>query len=102
MQENKNKRFLEDYEYRKYRIQHFAKKYGWKFLSEEKVMIFGNKEVQLRIDAIKLTIETELIHPHKGETKLVRQGEFTMPLVEKIFRNPRAHMPESINSKYAK
>lgn len=99
---NKNKRFLKDYAYRKYRIEHFAKKYGWKFLTEEKGMIFGNKEVLLRIDAVNLTIETELVHPHKGETKLIRKGEFTMLLVEKIFRNPRVHMPEDIQSTYLK
>lgn len=97
---NKNIRFKEDYDYRVYRIKHFGKKYGWRFLSEIDGLIFGNKEVMLRIDPKKLTIETELIHPKKGETKLVREGEFTMNLVEKIFRNPRAHTPEGIDSQY--
>lgn len=97
---NKNKRFIEDYDYRLYRIKHFGKKYGWKFLSDINEMIFGNNGVLLRINPKKMTIETEFIHPKLGETKLLREGEFTMNLVEKIFRNPRAHTPEGIDSQY--
>lgn len=98
--ENKNKRFCEDLEYRIYRIKHLGKKYGWKFLSEIDELVFGNSEAILSIDPIKLTIETQLIHPKKGETKLIRSGDFTQNLIERIFRNPRAHMPAQITSQY--
>lgn len=98
--ENKNIRFLKDYNYRIYRIKHFGKKYGWRFLSDIDGLIFANNEVTLKIDAIKLTVLTELIHPKKGETKLIRQGNFTHNLIEKIFLNPRAHMPAEIESQY--
>lgn len=97
---NKNKRFLEDYDYRIYRIKHLGKKHGWNFLSEEDELIFGNNEAMLRIDAVELTVQTELLHPKKGDTKLFRHGDFSMDLIEKIFRNPRAHMPEKIESQY--
>ena len=100
MPKNKNKQFIEDYDYRLYRIKHFGKKYGWKILSEIDGMIFGSKEIWLRIDPKKMTVETELIHPKRGETKLIRHGDFTMNLIEKIFCNPRVHTPQEIDSQY--
>lgn len=100
MSENKNKRFCEDLEYRIYRIKHLGKKYGWKLLSDIDGLIFGNNEAILKIDAVNLIVETDLIHPKKGETKIRRQGNFTQNLIERIFRNPRAHMPPEIDSQY--
>lgn len=97
---NKNIRFKEDYQYRLYRIKHFGKKYGWKFLSDMDGLIFGNNEAILKIDVVNLVIETDLIHPKKGETKLRRHGDFNQNLIERIFRNPRAHMPPEITSEY--
>lgn len=97
---NKNKRFKEDYQYRLYRIKHFAKKYGWNFLSETEVLVFNNKEAILTIDPFKLTTQTELKHPIKGETKLLRRGNFTMNIIEAIFRNPRIHTSSQIQSQY--
>lgn len=101
MEGNSNKRFQDDHAYRIYRIKYLGKKYGWKFLSEIDVLVFGNDEAILSIDPEKLTIETSLVHPTKGETKLIRSGDFTQNLIERIFRNPRAHMPAKIESKYA-
>ena len=97
---NKNQRFKEDYDYRLYRIKHYGKKYGWNFLSETTVLVFNNKEAILTINPKELTIETELKHPVKGETKLLRQGNFTMNMIEAIFRNPRTHTPDQIRSQY--
>lgn len=99
---NREKRFQEDCDYRVYRIKHFGKKYSWKFLSDIEEMVFSNTEATLRIDAVKLIIQTELRHPKMGETKLVRRGDFTMNMVEKIFCNPRAHMPSEIKAEHVK
>lgn len=100
MSKNVNKRFNEEPEYRLHRIKHFAKKYGWLLLSSEDELIFANKEASLRIDIKTLTIYTELTHPKKGETILKRTGSFNQKLIEKIFRNPRVHMPPQIQSEY--
>lgn len=105
MPKNNSKKFIEDLEYRIYRIKHFGKKYGWNILmSIDELIIFTNKDlsITISINAKTLMIETELNHPKKGETKLMRKGSFTMKLIEKIFRNPRVHTPNNIKTDYIK
>lgn len=104
------KKFKTDLEYRIYRIRRFGNKFGWKFISESNNVIeflsvhnwgyITNSTVTMKINYITFEIQTSLNHPKKGNTHLIRKGDFTMDLVEKIFRNPRTHMPETITSKY--
>ena len=94
-------KFTDDYDYRLYRIKHYGKKYGWAIhLETPELIVFTNKECTMTINVKNLTIETELNHPKKGETKLLRKGNFTMKLIEKIFRNPRVHTPDTIKTNY--
>lgn len=98
---SKEKTFQEHDEYRLYRINHYGKKYGWTiYLETPELIVFTNKECMLTINVRNLTIETELNHPKKGETILLRKGNFTMKLIEKIFRNPRVHTPDNIKTNY--
>lgn len=104
---NNEKRFKQDIDYRNYRIKHFGKKHGWKLISETPLFlefgilhIHGTPEVILKINYITFEIETNLNHPKRGITRLIRKGEFSMKLIEKIFRNPRVHMPNKIKGEY--
>lgn len=99
---NKNKKFEEDYEYRIYKIKHYGKKHNWSIAMEsDNIIMFTNAEkIILTINAKNLTIETDLNHPAKGETKLLRKGDFNMKMIEKIFRNPRVHTPNNIKTNY--
>lgn len=99
---NNSKKFIEDLEYRLYRIKHYGKKHNWSTLMEcDNIIMFENTEKTiLTINAKTMTIETELNHPKKGETKLLRKGDFTMKMMEKIFRNPRVHTPDNIETNY--
>lgn len=107
MAENKEKRFKLDITYRIFRIKHLGKKHGWKLMNEtEQHLCFylmdANRapKVILTIDYLTFDIETILKHPVKGPTKLIRQGDFTMAMIEKIFTNPRAHTPGKIKTEY--
>lgn len=103
---NSEKKFKEDIEYRIYRIKHLAKKHGWKLISQHgsdlnfNLIWYGNTFTTIKINYISFDIETSLIHPKRGRTNLKRTGNFTMTLIEKIFTNPRMHMPAQINSLY--
>lgn len=92
-----------------YRIKHLAQKYGWQLLKETSdTLVFRRTEmgyiepsvVTLRINFIKMEIQTILYHPKKGDTQLNRHGAFSMNLIEKIFRNPRVHTPVNIKTEY--
>lgn len=105
---NNENRFKQDIDYRTYRIKHFGKKHGWKIIGETPlflefgiVHIYGTPKVILKINYITFEIETILNHPKRGVTRLMRQGEFNMKLIEKIFIDPRAHMPDRIKGQYA-
>lgn len=94
---------MQDFGYRIYRLKHYAKKYGWTISMEaNEIITFVSQTLNttITINAKDLIIETELIHPKKGETKLLRKGIFTMKIIEKIFINPRAHTPNTIKSQY--
>lgn len=100
---NIEKRFKQDIEYRKTRIIHLGTKYHWfplKYNQPDNILSFANKEAILTINIVNLIVQTEIIHPKKGETKLIRSGNFNCKLIERIFDNPRAHMPPSIISEY--
>lgn len=105
----KSKEFKEDKEYRLYCLKHFGKKYGWRFIKESENsieyenIIFDDKQaanVNLKITIEPITIETTLTHPFKGETILLREGNLSMNMVEKIFNNPRKHTYKEVRSKY--
>lgn len=101
MSQSANKQFNEDIIYRVARIEHLAKKHGWKLKKKDEASLefkSENPEVEMYVDYVHLTIRTKLIHPKKGKSLLERTGELTQKLIEKIFRNPRAHMPNSIKS----
>lgn len=110
MPDNKSKKFKKDIEYRIHRIKRFGNKYGWALLSDdnnifqfESVHNWGfitSSKVIMNINYINLEVETILNHPQKGDTQLIRKGEFSMKLIEKIFRNPRVHMPHKIKGEY--
>lgn len=115
MANNKAQKFKLDIEYRIHRLKLFADKYGWKLLSESKISepknvfefesihnwgLITDSKVFMRINYFSLEVETFLNHPKRGQTQLRRKGEFTMNLIEKIFRNPRAHMPHVIKGQY--
>lgn len=115
MADSKARKFKTDIEYRIHRLKLLADKYGWKLLSEHKISAPKNifefesvhnwgfitdSKVLMRINYFSLEVETFLNHPSKGETQLRRKGEFSMNLIEKIFRNPRVHMPSQIKGVY--
>ena len=102
MSKHKEDKFKKDMAYRMHRIKHFAKKHDWKLINDtSKKFEFQNKEkTTLIINYFALDIETCLIHPVWGYTKLLRKGKLTMKLVEAIFRNPRQHMPKKVKSEY--
>lgn len=104
MASTKEKRFKEDSKYRIYRILHLAKKYRWSIRSNDgEKCDFINKEGSiLCINYIYLKVSTALHHPKWGNTVLERNGELTEKNIESIFRNPRAHMPETVKSQYVK
>lgn len=107
MSDNPSKKFKEDIEYRIYRIKHFARKHGWKLINETTGILefdilhaYGNPKVIMTINYMAFEIETILNHPKRGITKLIRKGEFSMKIMERIFINPRAHMPDRIKGHY--
>lgn len=103
MGKSKEINFQEDIEYRTYRIKHFAQKHGWLLMRDTGTsFIFKNftEGPELTIDYNNLEIETSLIHPEWGNTVLIRKGKFTQKIIESIFRNPREHMPEKVQSIY--
>lgn len=109
MAENIEKRFREDIQYRIQRLKHFGKKHGWKLTNETSLLlefdithIDGNPKIYLKINYIDFGIETTLNHPKRGITKLNREGKFSMKLIEKVFVNPRVHMPQHIKAEYVK
>lgn len=109
MAKNKEKKFIEDIEYRLYRIKHYAKKHSWELISTQEeiiefhsLMLFDDSKVQMTINFLTFEIETSLNHPKLGPTKLKREGKFTMKLIESIFINPRTHMPPQIQAEYKK
>lgn len=99
---SKDKAFKMDMEYRIFRIRHLAKKYGWAFKKDDgEKFEFQDKEGStLHINYFQLNVATALQHPKWGSTVLIRRGNLTQKIVESIFRNPRAHMPDHINSQY--
>lgn len=112
MKTKANKRFKEDIPYRLQRLKILADKYGWETLCETpKMLVFesfhnwgyvAKSSVRMSINYLDLKVETMLNHPKRGFTSLAREGEFTVTLIEKIFRNPRTHTPNHIRSKYVR
>lgn len=111
MSDNKEEKFKKDLEYRLHRIKKFGKKYRWKLFTHSNEVLeyvgmfnwetISNCAVILKINFITYEIQTTLTHPRKGKTTLVRKGEFSMNIIESIFRNPRVHMQKKkIKSKY--
>lgn len=102
MRKSKEHLFQTDIEYRTYRLRHFAQKHGWALANDSgNFFLFKNSEgAELSIDYSASNIETHLNHPKWGSTILIRKGDLTMKIIESIFRNPRAHMPEKIQSEY--
>lgn len=92
-------RFNTDMQYRNYRIQHLAKKHGWKIIFQDgSVFQFKNRDgAMLRINYLNLNTETSLMHPRWGDTVLFRTN-LNQSLIESIFINPRSHMPEEVTS----
>ncbi len=104
MASNKDKRFIQDMQYRIYRILHLGKKYGWKFQKEdsEKLEFKDKDNCTLSINYKYLKVATAINHPKWGNTVLIREGELSQKNIESIFRNPRSHMPDTVKSKYVK
>lgn len=104
MSAEKERHFKNDLEYRIYRILHLAKKYKWTFKKTDgEKCEFENKEgATLHVNYIHLKVTTVIDHPKWGNTILERTGELTQIIIESIFRNPRAHMPKKVKSKYIK
>lgn len=102
MSKNKEQLFKTDVSYRSYRILHLAKKYGWVLEKNNGEMCqFKNKSGELLyVNYFHLHFTTALEHPKWGKTVLKRKGDLTQKLIESIFRNPRAHMPNIIKSEY--
>ena len=102
MKRNNKERFKCDIDYRKYRIQHLANKYGWilKKNDGEKYEYMDKEGSVLSINYVYLEVATALHHPKWGDTVLKRTGELTQSIIESIFRNPRSHMPKHVKSKY--
>lgn len=101
MAKNNNKQFREDLAYRISRLEHLGKKHGWTLYKKDTTtmeFISPSPPAEMYVDYINLTIKTKLLHPKQGESLLVRSGVLTEKLVETIFRNPRAHMPNGVNS----
>lgn len=99
---SKEKQFRQDMEYRIYRILHLAKKYNWKLdKNDTDKFEFKNTEgCTLHINYRHLKVASALYYPKRGNTVLERDGELSQKNIESIFRNPRAHMPEKVKSKY--
>lgn len=95
-------KFQSDITYRTHRLQHFAKKYGWKLAGDDgKAFKFVSPHYAiLKIGYWKLEVETSLSHPEWGDTVLLRKGDFTQKIIESIFRNPRHHMGKKVKSRY--
>jgi len=85
----------------KKKIKHLAKKYGWKRIlngGHESILVFdrmveGKREelaVYPNAKKVNVTVETIIIHPRMGKTKLVRK-DINRIVLEKIFQNPRYH-----------
>lgn len=107
MASNGEHRFKNDINYRLYRIKHFGVKHGWRLEKEDGEVLefsilhlYGNPKIILKIKYISFEIETQLKHPARGFTKLLRHGKFSMKLIESIFINPRVHMPQRITGTY--
>lgn len=110
MGKNKNKKFKTDVEYRVYRLKRFGNIYGWRLTAEDRETLefesvhnwgfITDSKVVMKIKYLIPAIETSLHHPKKGNTTLMREGEFSMKLIENVFRNPRTHMPDIIKSQY--
>lgn len=102
MSKSKEQSFQTDIKYRTYRLRHFAQKYGWGLATDDgKTFVFvNNEDSMLKINYFDLNIETSLTHPKWGDTLLIRKGNFTQKIIESIFRNPRAHMPDQVKSEY--
>lgn len=101
MAKNNNKQFREDIAYRISRLEHLGKKHGWHLYKKDNTtmeFLSTNPPVEMSVDYINLKIKTKLLHPKQGESTLERSGELTEKLVETVFRNPRAHMPNGVNS----
>ena len=104
-----NKLFKEDLEYRVYCFKHLGKKYSWRLEEETRntlefeTIICEDRQatyINLKVNHKNLSIETTLNHPFKGVTTLLRVGDFSINIIEKIFSNPRTHTPEEIRSEY--
>lgn len=101
MTKNNSQKFTEDYQYRIHRIKYLAKKYLWEFIfkNNDTLIFTNNKNVIISVNAKNLSVITDLIHPKQGKTSLKREN-LSLKLIEKIFINPRTHMPKSMTSNY--
>lgn len=99
---SKEKQFRQDMQYRIYRILHLAKKHGWELKknSSDKLEFQDKDGAILNIDYTHLKVATALNHPKWGNTVLIRDGDLSQKNIESIFRDPRAHMPAKVKSKY--
>jgi hypothetical protein len=104
----KSKSFKEDLEYRIYCLKHLGKKYGWRIIREsgndiefENIIHDSHQavSVNMKITFEPIEIETQLEHPIKGETTLLRKGDISVKDMEQVFRNPRSHTAERIKTR---
>lgn len=103
MRKSIEEKFINDRDYRIYRLKHLAQKYGWTLTGDDgQTFRFLSKGYAiLKINYSNLEIETSLSHPEWGNTMLLRKGEITHRIIEAIFRNPRAHMnTDKVKSEY--
>lgn len=103
MSKSIEEKFINDRDYRIYRLKHLAQKYGWALTGDdgETFRFLSKGYAILKINYWNLEIESSLSHPEWGNTVLLRKGEITHRIIESIFRNPRAHMnTEKVKSEY--
>lgn len=74
-------------------IENLAKKKGYRLEQRQEdigLLIFTKGRVQINVYTSKMTVGTCLQHPKSGRTQLFRKY-VDMPLLAKIFEEPRIH-----------
>lgn len=82
-----------------------ASLYGWNFETydlKKRAVKFKKSDIRLVFFPDKAIVMTSLIHPRKGQTRLLRKG-VDMDTFEDILFNPRVHTkPHLVKSKIIK
>lgn len=68
-------------------------KYGWKFIEQQTnppMISFTKENMRINVYHTTMTVGTCITHPKKKKTQLYRK-RVSLPILEKIFENPRVH-----------